>query len=359
MSWKRFFFCLILAGVLLFDVNLGSASFLIPEGMETIESEAFQSCVSLNDIQIPASVSEIGEGAFSDCGEALWIHCTPGSAAQYYAIQHQLDYDAGTVYRALLIGQTYSGTNLVLYGPANDVKAMRFCLLEYDQTKYSVTVKTNLTGSAILQAVASAFSSVTENDVSLFYYSGHGNTDGSLVGSDESTISPAQLKTALDQIPGRKVVIVDACYSGQLISEENSLLLSNSNPVGSAPDPSSFTSAWMSVFSNRLRGVFNTGSGSYFVMTAAQPDEESQEGSISSGTSQRIMGLFSHGLCLGCGYDGITYRATSLQADRNGDSAVSIQEAFSFANQKVHENSGTQSAMVWPAGCTWFAPFRK
>ena len=359
MSWKRVFCFLILAGVLMFDAHPGAASFLIPEGTKVIESEAFQNCASLNDIQIPASVSEIGDGAFSDCGEALWIHCTPGSAASYYAVQHQLDYDAGTVYRALLIGQTYSGTNLVLYGPANDVKAMRFCLLEYGQTKYSVTVKTNLTASAILQAAASAFSSATENDVSLFYYSGHGQTDGSLVGSDESTISPAQLKAALDQIPGRKVIVVDACYSGQLISEEDSLLLKNASPAESAPDPASFTSAWMSVFSSRLRGAFNTGSGSYFVMTAAQPDEESQEGSISSGTSQRIMGLFSHGLCLGCGYDGITYRATSLQADRNGDSAVSIQEAFTFASQKAHESNSGQSAMVWPAGCTWFAPFRK
>ena len=59
----------------------------------------------------------------------------------------------------------------------------------------------------------------------------------------------------------------------------------------------------------------------------------------------------------GCGYDGVAYRAGSLGADRNGDNAVSIQEAYTYANN-LASTYGDQEAMVWPSGCRWFAPFR-
>lgn len=77
---------------------------VIPSGTLEIQEEAFYGCASLNRIVIPDSVTAIGEEAFTGCGEALMIVTEPGSVAAEYAASHQIDYNAGTQYRALLSG---------------------------------------------------------------------------------------------------------------------------------------------------------------------------------------------------------------------------------------------------------------
>lgn len=94
------------------------------------------------------------------------------------------------------------------------------------------------------------------------------------------------------------------------------------------------------------------------MITAAREYEESEEGYISSGGNGRIMGYFSYNFCLGLGLNGVTMRKDALNADRNGDDAVSIQEAYAWAAQNALAMNAGQHAAVWPSGCGWFAPFR-
>lgn len=47
------------------DKNITSA--IIPEGTTKISDKAFESCISLESIQLPDSITEIGKSAFSDC----------------------------------------------------------------------------------------------------------------------------------------------------------------------------------------------------------------------------------------------------------------------------------------------------
>ena len=126
-----------------------------------------------------------------------------------------------TVYRALLVCNNYPGTSLALPGTENDVAGMKAMLSRMSATPYRITTKSNLSAEGIASAITSAFSSATANDVSLFYFAGHGanavgtSYHGALVGTGTTYLSVARLKTVLDQIPGKKIIIIDSCHSGQ------------------------------------------------------------------------------------------------------------------------------------------------
>ncbi len=327
----------------------GITEVVIPPSVISIDTAAFRDCASLREITIPATVSMIAADALTGCSTTLWLHCAPGSKAVSYARAHQIDYDAQTRYRALIIGQNYSDTGSVLYGPDNDTRAMRYCLTEMTSTEWTVTQKTNLTASGILNAIRSVFGSANENDVSLLYYSGHGTDEGSLIGSDFKILTPLALRKWLDTIPGRKVVIVDACCSGMLISDDVS--------VATLHLSDDFNTSFLSAFQSSARGALNA--DCYFVATAAGPRELSMEGTIYSGSSSKIMGFFTYALCQGLGWDGVTSRGGAWLADTDGDRAVSIPEAAAYARSVALTLNSSQTAMWWPLDSGWFAPFRQ
>ena len=78
---------------------------VIPSGAITIGAGAFADCSALKKVTIPASVLSIGQAAFEGCASSLLISTEAGSAAMEYAASNQIDYQAGTTYRALLVGQ--------------------------------------------------------------------------------------------------------------------------------------------------------------------------------------------------------------------------------------------------------------
>lgn len=342
----------------------GRADFELPGSLTEIEDEAFAGCSALNVVSVPEDVSAVGENAFSGCGEALLIVTGAGSEAVLnYARANMVDYRAGTQYRALLIGQMYTDSTVgLLNGPVNDVQALYTRL---SQIGWEVISESDLTAEEIRSSVGTAFLGATENDVSLFYYSGHGDLDGSLVGTDGEDLAPGSLREAMDNIPGRKVIIVDACYSGKLIEEEDgqkkgAQLRGTGAKTDSADEneaAEAFVSNFQAAFKPRLRGAMNA--NNYFVITAARADEMSEEQYISSGGSTRVMGVFTYYLCKGIGYDGVSYQQTALKADSNGDGAVSIQEAYTYAAINALTKTEDQHAAVWPSGCKWFAPFRE
>ena len=320
----------------------------IPDGVLRIGEGAFRSCTLLNEIVIPDTVTQIRPDAFSNCGEALWFHTVPGSAAVAYARANHIDYDAETDYRALIVGQNYTGTDRVLYGPINDARAMRFCLAEMTKTTWLLTQKTNLTADGFLSTISAAFEDADGDDVSLLYYSGHGTAEGALLGSDLVEISPQMLRAQMDNIPGRKVVIVDACYSGNLIAA-----------ASTTASHGDFNSGFLAAFKiSRQTRSGELNADSYYVITAAGPREESEEGSIRVGTSSKILGYFTYSLCEGMGWNGVTSRAVALAADANEDGAVSIPEAAVYARNRAQELNIEQTAAYSPASSAWFAPFR-
>lgn len=224
------------------------------------------------------------------------------------------------VYRALLVGNVYIGTDIELNGCDTDVYAMRSLLNGMQGTDYAVTTRIDLTAGEIQTSIASTFADARACDVSLFYFSGHGTTSGQLVGLGNSVVSPGALRNWLDQIPGTKIVIIDCCYSGRMIGKSEGSF-----------DPSGFTSAFISSFSyfNKANNLANNG---YVVMTACT--QEQQSSSLSDGTIS--FGAFTYGVCYGSGYDEWNQASLGyMPADTNGDGSITLGESYAQAVERV------------------------
>lgn len=343
-----------------FAGNTGIHDLVLPDSLQAIGERAFHGCSGLAQIYIPESVQSIGLEAFRDCTDDLLIISNPGSPAMEYAIQNQNDYRCGTRYRALLIAQSYEDVpDLTLEGPENDVAALSACLALYAGTNYEVSVARNLTASGILSSIQDAFGAAESQDVSLFYYSGHGMSTkdtakrGALVGNDGNThVTADQLRSALDRIPGRKIVIIDACYSGNLIQEADTTSGTGSVAMleGTSEDTEGtsehFVQSFISAFSRRTRG--GLAGESYFVLTSAADNELCYEEEI-DGT---VYGLFTSMLFRGCGY-----QSNAASADSNGNGVLTFQEIYQYTHKKLVYDG--QHVQGYPMDCSWFGILRE
>ncbi len=351
---------------MLFCTTAHADNLILPGNVLCIESEAFSDCQTINEIYLPDSIQTVAPDSFKGNAETLWVHCPQGEVA-YSLLQSGFDVDSDTVYRALIIGQSYAGTEMALQGPANDARALRFCLASLGRLQYQIAQRTNLDADGILEAISDVFSNATEYDISLVYYSGHGREGGSLVGSDGVLLSPQALRSELDKIPGRKVIIIDACFSGGILEMQSNNLLADANSREADQHNQEetensirlFNSNFLDAFSPKmLRGSPEEGYSQYYIMTSARFDEYSEEGLIYSGTMSRIMGYFSYFLCQGCGWDGVQNTTAEHYADTNQDGAVSFEEAFSYAAMEARSYNINQDAQTNIVNCQSFSPFR-
>ncbi len=305
-----------------------------------------------------------------------------GDWSDELAYTHQ---EAAGTYRALLIGNTYTGESNELPGCENDVDGMRTMLGRMTATPYSVTVKKNIRAEEILSSISSTFGNASYNDVSLFYYSGHGansvGADGNptsyhaaLVGTFQTYVSIARLKTELDKIPGKKVIIIDACHSGQFIARDGTVTQVSSSAFNSqvvnlfanddqlsgdvsrtavvlAADGSELLSEEAPAFIDRA-GDTNFAKSGYYVITACRSEEKSVSTGYDSngdGKIDRYFGLFTYGLCYGNGWNLARNAAiSSLNADLNKDSKVTLYEAYVYAKVMAQSHNPNQTAQIWP-----------
>lgn len=127
-----------------------------------------------------------------------------------------------TVYRALLIGETTYTSRL--NGPENDIRFMGG-MLRGLSNHFEVCSQQNATLDEIVDLIDVAFEGATNDDVSLFYYSGHGVTgageyySGALQTVDYGYLTMGDLAELLSNVPGRVIVILDSCGSGSAISD--------------------------------------------------------------------------------------------------------------------------------------------
>lgn len=127
---------------------------------------------------------------------------------------------AAVTYRALLVGVLDADGQEELNGTALDVNRMAK-FLSMQSNPYTVNKCIDQTKAAVLEAISAKFAGATNDDVSLFYFSGHG---GILSGQPcimmkDTVITMTELKDALDQVPGTKIILIDACESGSFIGK--------------------------------------------------------------------------------------------------------------------------------------------
>ena len=266
------------------------------------------------------------------------------------------------VYRALCVGvgdYLYfpdACGNVDLPAPPYDVDRMRqtlgYCKFGLTNIEFSTILylkNGQATKSNILQSIASVFSGANSNDISYFYFSGHGMryenksylcpVNITCYSPLNSYISVGELETALSAIPGTKVVFLDSCYSGGFIGkgkeEENKII---------EEKLTSFNEDVINIFSLvESRGLLT--SNKYKVLTSCHYYQMCYE---IDPTEEDPFGVFTTALCEGCGYYG------SYPADTNSNTKVSLQEAYLYIHDWVQDYFGDlQDVQVYPSNSTF------
>ena len=361
-----------------------AASVVLPESAGSIGARAFMNDVSITEIRIPESVTQIGEEAFAGCtglrklvipgkytplrenmfGDLdltqITVAAPISSRAWTFAIDHGMKIPAA---RALLIGQTHYESG-ILEGCDNDIEGMKGMLIQRHWAEEQITSKADLDGRQFESAIQEAFAGAQENDVSLFYYSGHGLEDsanpglnGSLCGIHGNNVNPAELYDMLQKIEGTKLVIVDACRSGQLIGRDG------------AASPESFADAFISAFSLNARSAgAELAESGFYVLTAVSKNQDSYSvaNSFDSNGEGFWKGLFTSYFIRGCGWDMESQTPTELHADADQDQQITWNELYAYTREKVNayiqeNNRGRRKTdenymdpaevQVWPENC--------
>ena len=171
----------------------------------------------------------------------------------------------------------------------------------------TVLVDENATRDNILAAMRDTYRRADENDLILFYFSGHGLPGAFLpidYDGEQNALAHTDVHAALSQTRSRhKLVIADACHSGSLASrgvEDNRKVLTDYYAALTAADAS----------------------------TALMMSSKGEEISMEDGGLRS--GVFSHYLI----------RGLKGEADDNRDLLVSVEELFRFVHRQVRLYTG-------------------
>lgn len=204
-----------------------------------------------------------------------------------------------------------------------------------------------VTKETILNGIANAFSGTGVNDVSYFYFPGHGiivNNTSYLCLTEASYYSPIityisinELENALSAIPGTKVVFLDTCHSGGFIGKgEGEITISKE-------ELESFNDEIINVFFQaQFKGLLTT--NQYKVLTSCHYYQLCWEIQPEEGDP---FGVFTMALCDGCGYN------SNYPADTNMDTMVSLQEAYLYVRDWVFSYRISQDVQIYPDNSTF------
>ena len=292
-------------------------------------------------------------------------------------------------YRALVVGQRYPhyDSDYSYDGGVRFKNDMLFMEKMLQGCGYEVETSLDASKSSLKRLVRTVFREADENDISLYFHSGHGYTDkddeiwsGALAFTDGNDMTAREFADMLDSsIPsGRVVVLLGSCGSGAMLREntvEGRMETDNWNRC--------FTEAFADLNSTphaRYNELVETGDVSnkeYYVLTAAEKHESSTGIEQSKKTSQAYnffatmvgasVGFERNGIYQGVKwyyYYGYWYPVfTKLKSgsttdgkwtkkkpgDANGDNSISFLECAEYVGEQQYTGLGLaiDDSSVW------------
>ena len=242
--------------------------------------------------------------------------------------------DGNTTYRAMLIGNDNYDSN-ALNGCVTDANRMLATLQAANEAGaiyQTPTIRTNLKAADMSALIGELTTwGVDDDDVTLFYFAGHGYaTEDSgvpcFVGTDTKALRMDKLKSAMDGVPGTKLIVLDCRYADLLISKS-----------GESAD------SMLKKFNQAVIDLFPA-EEDYYVLTSSAL-ASSVEGAKAEDGSAR--GLTTYYLVNACGYDYVKQLPTDAllgDADQNG--AVSFAEARDSVNEQVKNLAAQTGAVI-------------
>ena len=259
------------------------------------------------------------------------------------------------VYRALLIGiEDYDGDNDLDY-TYDDVIDIQTIMnnQNYDYQIQKMGGSQRVTKAQILSKLNEYVndSSIDSDDVFFFGYSGHGGYGSGtsyLVSSDLLAVTVSEIRAKLDQIPGTKIVSIDACQSGAFVNISG---MRNENIIEPQLSKEYFVQDIINIFAldRGIRGNYET-DYEYYAMAAAAIDEYSWESSTIEN------GYYSFFLADGVGHTGWSNPKGSFNstynADANNNRSITLSELYNYVKTNVYNKTvsyDVQTVQVYPS----------
>lgn len=285
-------------------------------------------------------IKVVGEGSAK-----IYAKPKAGSAVQTVTVKGDYKYR----FYGIANGKYKYASDLDAY--SNDIKAMNrtFDLARFEGGKVRRSYKTNLTGSGMRSYLSgiSNNGAIEDEDVTIFYYSGHGwgyssgQDNGAMCGVNtgydpSALVTVNQLKGYLDQVPGKVIVVMDCCYSGAYITKSGIQM-----KTMSAQSMSAINESIISVFRSggsssgiQSKGLNISGdtNSKYHILTASAANQGSYAVGYPFGWYS-IMTMFTQAGTYGFS----AFSAPRFHADLNADKIITMQEIYQYTYDGTNE----------------------
>lgn len=109
----------------------------------------------------------------------------------------------------------YPGTDKDLRLPANDAATVRYVYSKNSNAESVLLTNSNATKSAVLSKLRSTFAKASENDIIVFFFSGHGSKG--VFCAYDAQIPYSEIRKAMASSKAKnKMIFADACFSGKM-----------------------------------------------------------------------------------------------------------------------------------------------
>ena len=109
----------------------------------------------------------------------------------------------------------YPGTDKDLRLPANDAATVQYIYSKNSNAESVLLTNSNATKSAVLSKLRSTFARASENDIIVFFFSGHGSKG--VFCAYDAQIPYSEIRKAMASSKAKnKMIFADACFSGKM-----------------------------------------------------------------------------------------------------------------------------------------------
>ena len=221
------------------------------------------------------------------------------------------------VYRAVSIGISNYDDGRQRVGGTNSAQGVYDAMNRAfgGSSGFISSIYTDVTAQQLFSTLDLCFGGAEAGDVSLIYISAHGGMQGGIAWietKDGGRVTASELEKRLRLIPGKVILLLDACYSGAFTGSASSFLYE-------------FTGAF---------GQNSFASDKYLVMVSCSLEEKSYRVTADSSGEADVSTVFSRALCEGLGWDLINDRSTALKADANRDRCVTASELLEYVRRR-------------------------
>lgn len=199
---------------------------------------------------------------------------------------------------------SFPGTASNLRSSTNDARTIVDVYSKNGPVGYSLLLDSDATRSRIVKAITQVFGKAGENDIAIFFFSGHGYPNG--ICASDGTVDYEVIRSAMAKSKCKnKMMFVDACYAGGFRKSEKK---------------------------ERKKAEALNRQASVMLFLSSRNGETSLE---STGLKNGVFTTFLH-------------KGLKGAADRNRDRNITARELYLYVHDEVEKySSGRQHPVMW------------